>query len=83
MRPSKSRFTPSSRRPHRVFLSGLMEAFEGLDFPDPACSVKTATPDVTASTTAYLYNGYLLPKSVMWRNMTGSNLQDFARMNVM
>ena len=84
MRPSKSKLMPRRSKPQVLFLSGLMAAFEGFEcaFPEPACRVKTATPEVTANTTRYLYKGYLRWKSVMWRNMTGSNLQLFARMKV-
>jgi len=75
----------SSSRPQAVLRSGFVEALEGLAcaFPEDACKVKTATPEVTASTTRYLYSGYRRWKSVMCRNMTGSSLQDLARMKVM
>lgn len=67
-----------------MFLSGFVEALDGLewDLPDPACNVKTATPEVTARTTKYLYNGYRFRNNVMCKNMTGSNLQDLARIKV-
>lgn len=52
-------------------------------FAEEAWSVKTATPTVTARTTRYLYSGKERRKRVICKNMTGSSLQDFARMNVM
>lgn len=73
---------PSIKRPQTLFLS-IVLVLEECFFADVAWRVKTATPAVTARTTAYLCHGYLLPKSVMCRNITGRSLHDLARMNVM
>jgi hypothetical protein len=70
---------PRSNRPHEVLASSGRTL---LPFFFPECKVKTATPMVTAATTRYLYKGYRRRKTVMWRNITGSNLQLFARRNV-
>lgn len=72
---------PSINRPQTRFFS-IVDVLEACFFADVACRVKTATPAVTARITAYLCHGYLLPNSVMCRNMTGKSLHDLARMKV-
>jgi len=52
--PSNNRLIPKRSKPQVEFRSGFMDAFEGLDLEDPAWRVNTATPEVTAKTTAYL-----------------------------
>lgn len=73
---------PNIKRPHMRFFS-IAEVFEACFFAEVACSVKMATPAVTARTTAYLCHGYFRPNNVMWRNITGKSLHDLARMKVM
>lgn len=72
--PSKSKLMLSNNIPQAICPLSDDEPCEDFFFL-PECSVKIATPTVTASTTRYLYSGYFLRNSVMCRNMTGNNLQ--------
>lgn len=82
MIPSKSRLMLRRKRP-QVLLPETPSLFEVFLLLVGWCRVKSATPDVTSATTAYLCNGYFLRKTPTCSAMTGTSLQDFARMKVM
>ena len=72
---------PRRMRPYMELPLGPALAF-GFELDGGWYTVKMATPAVTARTITYFERGYRRWKRVIWRNITGRSLHDFARTKV-
>ena len=72
---------PRRIRPYVELLLDFALAFD-FELDGGWYTVKMATPAVTARMITYFERGYRRWKRVMWRNITGRSLHDFARTKV-